>query len=501
MKSLSSVLLLSVILASALQISAGRVEAPRDAAAVVAAISGARMLADVRRLTEFNGRQTATVDDVQSARYVADRFKALGLQPAGSETLEGETEPWVMTAPASAISINEGALLSFDLVGEQVTGRLGEDYLPVLDSPSVTVTAPMVFVGYGISDPDRGFDEYAGMDVRNKVVVFLRGKPDHYAGSASHTEKIRTAQERGAGAYLMLTPPILSAYETRRGTGHAPLAYYANPGGEPPLAGAWISTSLGERLFDQTGRPLRERQEELNRTLKPQSFAARIQAHLQWESVRKAGRLTNVLGLIPASEVSPRSDKQADQQATIIVGAHRDHFGRQAGLLFPGADDNASGTAILLETAGVLTQSGLRRKHAILVLSFSGEEQGLLGSRSYLHKPARPLTDTRAMLNVDHAGVGNGRLTVGLTDLANSVALQIGAGIGLEGRLDLFSFFPGGDHVPFKEAGIPTVIVVSGGPHPHVHRPTDTVETVSPEALALAAHFFAALAWQLANQP
>ena len=101
----------------------------------------------------------------------------------------------------------------------------------------------------------------------------------------------------------------------------------------------------------------------------------------------------------------------------MIVGAHRDHFGRPGGVLFPGADDNASGTAVILEVARALTKIELRPSRTILFISFSGEERDLLGSRLYTSRPIIPLNYTKAMINIDHAGVGNGRLTVGVTGL------------------------------------------------------------------------------------
>jgi hypothetical protein len=104
------------------------------------------------------------------------------------------------------------------------------------------------------------------------------------------------------------------------------------------------------------------------------------------------------------------------------------------------------------------------------------------------------------MINVDHAGVGNGRLTVGLSDMPKAIILQAGERAGLAERLDVFGFFPGGDHVPFKEAGIPTVAVVSGGRHPHFHRPTDRAETVIPTVLEATARYVVLLTWQLANR-
>jgi len=105
------------------------------------------------------------------------------------------------------------------------------------------------------------------------------------------------------------------------------------------------------------------------------------------------------------------------------------------------------------------------------------------------------------MINIDHAGAGNGRLTVGVTGMEKSVAAEAGQTVGLRDKLDLYGFFPGGDHVPFKEAGVPTITVVSGGVHPHFHQPTDTADTIDPEIVKSVARYVLALAWQLANAP
>jgi Zn-dependent M28 family amino/carboxypeptidase len=184
-----------------------------------------------------------------------------------------------------------------------------------------------------------------------------------------------------------------------------------------------------------------------------------------------------------------------------VVGAHRDHFGRQAGLLFPGADDNASGTAVMLEVARAMAKMGARSKRTVLFVSFSGEEQGLVGSRLYLEQPVAPIDLTTAMINIDHAGIGNGRLTIGVTGFEKSVALKAGQTIGVAEKLDLFGFFPGGDHVPFKEAGVSTVTIVSGGIHPHFHQPTDTADTINPEILQTVARYVLTLTRQLSNEP
>lgn len=155
----------------------------------------------------------------------------------------------------------------------------------------------------------------------------------------------------------------------------------------------------------------------------------------------------------------------------------------------------------MLEVARVLASAPAAPKRSILFLAFSEEEQGLLGSRLYVSQPIAPLTKTVGMINIDHAGAGNGRLTVGMTGLDKTVASEADRTAGLSDKLDLYGLFPGGDHVPFKEAGVPTITVVSGGVHPHFHQPTDTADTIDPEIVKSVARYVLALAWQLANAP
>ena len=452
-------------------------------------------MGDVSHLSgpDFQGRLTGSREDLQSAQFVAGRFATLGLR----QSLHSDP-PWMMTTEVPAIQIAADPPPEFKIhsipSGAQAL-EVGLDYLPIVDSPSIDVTAPLVFVGYGISDAAHGWDEYAGVEARNRIVVFLRGKPESYPHPTTHADKIHAARQHGAAAFLTFTGPVMSPYEARRGMSHAPLAFYNQVGQEQPFPGAWIHTQVAERLLSPTtaqmGRSLREVQQQLQ-TLTQQSFETDRQVHLKWDSAQKRGTLNNVLGVFPGADPSMMDD-------TVIIGAHRDHFGRQANLIFPGADDNASGTAVLLEVARLFATSGLKPRRSVLFVSFSGEEQGLLGSRLYVSRPPRSLSHTVAMINIDHAGVGNGRLTVGVTGLDKSLAANAAEHAGLGDRVDLFGFFPGGDHVPFKEAGVPTVTVVSSGPHAHFHQPSDTSDTVEPEILERTARYVIALAWQLAN--
>ena len=468
-------------------------------------ISSQRMLEDVQTLSgpAFNGRQTGTLDDLASAEFVRQRFVDLhthrsSLPEPHTESANADEQIHLQSTPFRATILGEHALLRVASTPDSPPDRIGPDYLPILDSPSADVHAPVVFVGYGISDPDGGFDEYAGLDVRGKVVLFLRGKPERYSKQVSHADKAHAAHAHGALGYLTATGPILNAYEARRGVTGRPGAFYGLTDPRRTIPGAWISTDRARDILranpSADENQLRALQQTLNEGHSPQSTVTDTVVTMRWHSAEHDGMLHNVVFTLPGNDAAKAED-------AIVIGAHRDHFGKQGGLLFAGADDNASGTAVLLEVARVLHAMPVKPKRSIVLLSFSGEEQGLLGSRLYISQPAVPLRSTLAMINVDHAAVGNGRLTVGVTGMEQPAAQQAGQAAGLADRLDVFGFFPGGDHVPFKEAGIPTVTVVSGGVHPHFHQPTDTADTVNPDILAAAARYVLAASRSARRRP
>lgn len=453
------------------------------------------MLADIQRLaaSDFNGRQTGTIDDLQSALWVADRFRELGLRPVVPDPLHaGVRQPWTQSGTIRIPTLPSAVTLAL-LLGTAVTPlRVGPDFLPILDSPSSDLTAPAVFVGYGLSEPAQGYDDYAQVDVANRVVIFMRGKPPWHEGLVSHETKVRWAQQHGAIGYLTVMGPLVTPYEARKGVGTAPLAYYGPSTEEAEaIPGAWLTVEAVDQLLAGATEPatLAHLQDEIHRLHHPRSHALSAEVRMQWDQRWASGTFHNVLGYLPGS------DPDAHDRV-IVVGAHRDHFGRQAGLLFPGADDNASGTAVMLEVARALAALTPPRR-SVLFVSFSGEEQGLLGSKLYVAQPAFPLDHTLAMVNIDHAGIGNGRLTVGVTGVDKSLAQQAAAAAGLADHVDVFGFFPGGDHVPFKEANVPTMTVVSGGPHPHFHQPTDTIETIRPEILQAVATYVYTIVRQL----
>lgn len=455
------------------------------------------ILRDIATLShpKFEGRQAGTTGGLTSARFIAKRFKALGLLPVAQEANQQSDQVWFQQNPLTTTQILAPAFVRlFTTKGKAAsTGlQVGKDYIPVLDSPSVNLTAPVVFVGYGINDPARGIDNYQDVHVHNRIVLFLRGKPPTYSRWITHKEKVHIAQKKGAAGFLTVTGPRLNRYEARKGLGQMPLAIYSTTPDNRPIPGAWISGEMLDHYLAPFHKSLQSLQQQAHENPGNVSRPLPLLGHLSWNTRQEHGKLINVLGMVQGKDPILRDE-------IIVIGAHRDHFGKQAGLTFLGADDNASGTAVMLEVARHFTKEGNRPQRSMLFVSFDGEERGLLGSRLYVSHPGLPLDQTVAMINLDHVGVGNGTLTVGITRLEKSIAQQAAAHAELAEKIQLYGYFPGGDHVPFYESKVPTITVVSAGIHSHFHQASDMADTIKSGVVLTATQFVLNLLDILAN--
>ena len=459
------------------------------------------ILKDIQTLSDpaFQGRQAGTVGGLEAGYYLQKRFKALGLIPPRPDSQKEDSASWNQKTPLPTRHLQGPVTLELGFI-EPISSspgknlQIGEEILPVLDSPASHITAPVIFVGYGIVDPARGLDNYQGIDVHNRIVLFLRGKPPTYSQWVNHEEKTLIAKEQGAAGYITVTGPLLDPYEVRKGLGQSPLALYAGSPDDYPIPGAWISGNAMDQILQSFNESLASLQRAANQISTFESRPLPILAKLHWESHSTSGTLTNVVGMLPGLDPQLRDE-------IILIGAHRDHFGIQAGLLFPGADDNASGTAVMLEIARLFSQNQFRPRRSLLFASFDGEERGMLGSMIYVENPVLPLEKTLNMINLDHVGAGNGKLTVGVTRQDKTPIQQAAEQAGLTDHVQIYGYFPGGDHVPFYEAGVPTITVVSSGTHPHFHQPSDTVESLQPEILTTSTKFLLTLITRLADQP
>ena len=318
--------------------------------------------------------------------------------------------------------------------------NVGREWTPHGGSLTGAVTGEVVFAGWGAAGDERSADDYAGLDVRGRIVIARDGTPPAPgAGRVSRLDKLITARQHGAAALLLVADalPSLRATSARVGLISGTLT---------PEAARALKT--GDRLSLRVDLAADER------------------------------RAANVVGILPGTDPA-----LADE--AVVIGAHYDHLGSQDGVLYPGADDNASGTAMVVGLARAFAAAGGAPRTLVVAL-FGGEELGLLGSRHYVRRPTLPLERTVAMLNFDMVGrMRDRRLIVAGADSAQGLAEGVTAAAG-PGRVALeVSGNPWGasDHSPFYEARVP-VLFFTTGIHDDYHRPSDTADKIDAAAMA-----------------
>ncbi|HYJ84741.1 MAG TPA: M20/M25/M40 family metallo-hydrolase [Pyrinomonadaceae bacterium] len=360
------------------------------------------------------GRRTGTSGADEAAQYVAEQFAELGLRPGNQPARSGKLRAadwrqYLQPFPyVAGVELAKDNLLSSTLTASNL--RTGEDWMPLGLSSNGKVNAPAVFVGYGINAPEWNHNDYAGIDTAKKIAVALSGTPD---GDNPHSKFARYEDVRwkaiaakNAGAKALI---VIARAENFKEDRLSRLSY--DNAGDAGIPVAVVSRQEVVRLI--SGTPISDLE-----------FAAREKTHSSINKTlvkvslgilltRREVPAANVIGILDGSDPVLKNE-------AIVIGAHYDHLGRGgAGSLAPkegdvhhGADDNASGTAGVLEMARLLTAEKPRR--TIVFIAFSGEEEGLLGSNYYVNHPVVPIENTIAMINMDMIGrMKNNRLTIG----------------------------------------------------------------------------------------
>ena len=461
-----------------------------------------RYLNDIKTLTEpkMEGRGDGLKGLTRAEHVLVDRYKSLGLEPGG---VKGYLQAFTVTTGAKLRGKNQLLLQN----GEAKSAlKLNQDYVPFSFSDSGTVTAPLVFAGYGATATEFGYDDYAGLDAKDKIVVVLRYEPAGFAaktgnhGLTTHSQlvtKAINARNHGAKAMILLNGKLGD-------NGEDLLTRFGSVGG-PENVGllfAQVKNSAAEPWFTAAGKTLKEAQDQINSTTKPASFAFpdALRASLTIGVATTHATVNNVLAYLPG-----KTDEY------VIVGAHYDHLGRgtfdslapsQIGQIHPGADDNASGTAGVLELARILAPLKGQLPRGVLFMSFAGEELGLLGSAAWVKEPTRPLDKAVAMLNMDMIGrIKDNKVYIG----------GVGTGSTLQKALDeahgdsplKFEFSQSGyassDHTSFVTKRIPVLFFFSGL-HADYHKPSDTWEKINPDAAANLLNVVARVTVELASE-
>jgi Zn-dependent M28 family amino/carboxypeptidase len=373
-------------------------------------VSPARLEEHIRHLASdrLGGRGTGSPGYDSAARYVADHFAALGLEPAG-------TKGYFQPVPFRRARSVEGS--GIVLLGKSGRRALTpyRHYIPLANffSPRVEVTAPLVFAGFGVSAPERSHDDYRELDVKGKLVVLLTGAPASFPpAERAHYSDSRVKREnavgRGAVGILIVrtrdqTFPwarLVSAY--RAGDMRWLDSAGAPTGVSPAIRGAAIlSDSTAALVFRDAPQPLGEVLAAAERGTPPR-FDLRSRATIRTISAHQRLESPNVAALLRGSDARLRDE-------VVIYSAHLDHLGIgvpvEGDSIYNGALDNASGTAAMLEVARSFTTLPRPPRRSLLFLAVTGEEEGLLGSDYFAEYPTVPLQRIVANINLDGLGI------------------------------------------------------------------------------------------------
>ncbi|MDM7917119.1 MAG: M20/M25/M40 family metallo-hydrolase, partial [Candidatus Eisenbacteria bacterium] len=374
------------------------------------------------------------------------------------------------------------------LLGE-VHFALGEDFVPLLTPGDAKVTAEAVLAGYGIDVPEKGRDDYAGIDLRGRIAVILRGRPQDgqdWEREFSRTHTYAAAKKRGAVAVLYCQEGGMVA-----GAALDPEVY------DSRIPAAYVSERMLGLLLRETGWTLERWRSRLEQGPQPIATYKRIRFESRTRGPDVA-TARNVLALLRGSDPALAGD-------LVIFGAHHDGIGADAaGRVYPGANDNASGTAVVLEAARAARASGWRPRRSVLFVTFAAEELGLLGSAACARQLPWDSTRVVAMVNVDMAGHGDGGFGIAGGSLLGRAYFAWREGLDslAASRLEEYRLEGGrSDHAPFLDRGIRTATAWSRGDHERYHDYEDRAGYVRPEVLESAGRGIFSLVVALADDP
>ncbi len=504
--------LVLVSVAAAAGICAGGI--PQAQSPAASTISEARYIEHVKFLASdaLAGRGNGTPGLERAGQYIADEFQAAGLRP-------GVDGSWFQPfAIVTGLDVRPGNTLAITAARGRAVFQLGQTYFPISVAGETAASAtaqgrlPLVFAGYGISAPSLKYDDYEGLDVRGKAVLVFTHEPQEndekspfdgrtFTQHASLMQKAMVARGRGARVLLLAVDP---SHDADAGN-------YAGWLRDPQADDYGIAVLRVERSHLQqalgTSLDLAAAARAIDSDLKPQS---RPVAGVQVESVEEFGKvrrqIRNVIGVLAGADPSLAHE-------AVVIGAHYDHLGLggrhslapdAAGQIHNGADDNASGTAALLEIARAIGLATSKPPRTVVFAAFAGEEVGLLGSAWYVDHAVVALEQTIAMVNIDMVGRPAGRILVTGVESAPSLAADLAtAASGRNVALKSVSDGAGvgsSDDTSFLLRKVPVISFFSGF-HADYHRPSDDWEKIDVPGATEVTRIALALVERIASRP
>jgi len=487
----------------------------------------------------FQGRLTGTAGNNLAAEFIASRFERLGLKRVGSEG--SYFQPFLLSTATL------GPSNKFEVTRDEVTLRFlaGQDFVPLHFSPCAEVVNSPAFAGFGISDPDRGHDDYRNVDVRDRIVLLLAHEPGEnnpkspfdglvMSEASDLLRKVLTAQEKGAVGILF----VADVHNHPEPENFEALAHGLWPE-KPPrilqytlhdwaervqIPAALISTNLARTLLRGAKSTFEAMARSSERPGDAWLAGPRTAVALTTDVSRHVVPDRNVVAALEGCDPKLKDE-------WVVISCHLDHNGADGERIYNGADDNGSGTVGLLEIAeayALAAQQGHRPKRSILFAAFDSEERGLLGAYAFLERPLMPLDRIVAVLNMDMIGrneevpVGGGsrfrglaiqsaesnRNALNLLGYSYSPSLtrtieQSNAPFGLTLKQDLdnnaSNLLRRSDHWPFLQRGVPAVFIHTGL-HPDYHTPSDRPEKIEYAKMERIVRLVHQASWDLAQQ-
>jgi Peptidase family M28/PDZ domain/PA domain len=479
-------------------ISASALEIPRAPAMATDALRGhTRYLAS----DELTGRGVDTPGIKLARDYIVREFAEYGLRPGGDNG---------SFLQSFEVITGVKVVRPTQLVAHGAPLALTADWTPLGQSASGKVAGELVFAGYGITDKEYGYDDYDGIDAKGKIVLLLRYEPPpkdakspfrnapHYSRHA--TLRAKTSNARAHGAAGMILVDLDHVGDEQRELIDTSGSLWR---GGRSLVAAQVRRRDVARWLESDGISLASLKAKIDGTGRPASRAlpgSQIALTVTLEEIRE--RTENVVAILPGSDESLTKEH-------IIIGAHYDHLGfghygiidsSAEGEIHHGADDNASGTAVLLSVAEQLSRVEPKPARTIVFAAFSGEELGLFGSRHYVNHPTLALASAKAMINLDMVGrLRDERLTVfgarsgkNLSPIVN----QEGRRLGLE--IQESDAIGRSDNLSFYNKKIPTLHFFTGG-HTDYHRASDTWDKLNYDGMSRISALVLATAQHLAD--
>jgi hypothetical protein len=420
---------------------------------------------------EFDGRLPGSEGYNKAANFASERFAKIGLLPAGDEA-------YFQYLNVEYNKIDTPVVFNIIADKKNISYEHRKDFVLRGFTGAGNHNLPVAFCGYGISRPDIGYDDYAGIDVKDKIVMVFKQNPswkinDESWGNEYPREKSRIAYNHGAKGILFVSRPNDEKLQPLIGS-----VMHGEGEQLEDFPQLHISIEAANDLLSGTDFSISESQILIDENKSPASFVTESKAQIKVNThYQKSSRTINVVGLLEGSDLNLKDEY-------LVIGAHLDHVGSQAGLLFPGANDNASGSAAVLELAEAFQLSSLKSKRSILFVLFASEEQGLFGSKHFVKNLKIDTNKIISMFNFDSIGsgdsiqVGNGKSSPELWNLARKIDKE-------NFNLVVEDTWSGGgaDLTPFYEIGIPGLYFVSKYSYEHLHLPTDTPETLNVDLL------------------